>query len=789
MRLHPLDLKLWRDLAHMKMQAAAVSAVLACGVALFVMATGMYDALERARDRYYESARMADIAASVVRAPAGVERTLAALPGVAALEARVSGVGLLDLTGVMEPVSARLISLPPDRQPRVNDVLLREGRWPNRARDNEVLINEAFAEANDLQPGARIGAVLYGKRRVLEVVGIASSPEFVFAVAPGALLPEPERFGVVWMGREALGRAYDLDGAFNDIVLRVEPGANVREVIARVDRVLARHGGRGAYGRDRMLSAQFLADELTSLRTMAAILPPFFLVVAAFLLNVSLSRLIATERANIGLLKSFGYGDLPIALHYGKFALVFAVLGAVLGMLLGRWIGGYMAALYATVYRIPDLSFDAGAAVYLLAALVALIAGVLGAIRSVLSASRLPPAAALAPPAPTSFGRLGGAVETAARSLDAKTRMVVRRIARFPRRSATTVLGISMGLALLITSQHFPLSIDYIIDVTFGVTQRMDVQLSFSEPADDAILRDVAHLPGVLQVEPTRSADVFLTAGSRRQRDSVVGVPRDAQLNRVIDQDLKPIPLSGDGLTLALPLANKLGVKAGDIVRLEATDGQRATADLPVISIVRPFLSAPAYMEMEALNRILREPGRVTAAYLLIDARYRDELNRAVKELPTVTAVTYLDNARASMRKLLSEGSGFFSFMFIIFSCLMAAGVAFSSARVTLAEQERDLATLRVLGFGRAEASYVLVAEIGLLLLIALPLGVVLGALLSRWLMSQFQTELFTFPYVTSAVAYGQSVLFVAAAVLVAALGVRRGVDRLDLVGVLKSRD
>ncbi len=138
-------------------------------------------------------------------------------------------------------MSARFVSLPPDREPRVNALVLREGRLPNPARDNEVLVNEAFAEANRLAPGAQLGALIYGKRREVEIVGIASSPEFVFAVAPGALLPEPDRFGVVWMGREALGRAFDRDGAFNDVQMRLEPDANQREVAAQVDALLARY--------------------------------------------------------------------------------------------------------------------------------------------------------------------------------------------------------------------------------------------------------------------------------------------------------------------------------------------------------------------------------------------------------------------------------------------------------------------------------------------------------------------------------------------------------------------
>jgi putative ABC transport system permease protein len=420
---------------------------------------------------------------------------------------------------------------------------------------------------------------------------------------------------------------------------------------------------------------------------------------------------------------------------------------------------------------------------------VALIAAVLGAAQAVRHASQLPPAAALAPPAPTSFGRLGQGVENAARRLDGKSRMVARRIARFPRRSATTVIGISLALALLITSQHFPLSMNYIVNVTFGTAQRMDATLTFAETADEQILAEVARLPGVLSVEPMRAADVILTAGSRQRRDTIIGLPELPRLFRVLDKDLNPVAMRTDGITLSHNLAKKLDVKVGDMLRLQATDGHRAVAELPVMSIVEPFLAGAAYMEINSLSRALREPGRVTSAYVLMDRSARDTLNERVKELPMIAGVSFLDNASASMRKMLNEGSGFFNFMFIIFSSLMAGGVAFSAARVTFAEQERDLATLRVLGFGRREVSYVLLAEIGALLLLSLPVGAVLGAALSRWLFSQFQTDLFTFPYVTDPLPYGRSALFVICAVFGAALAVRRGVDRLDMVGVLKSRD
>jgi putative ABC transport system permease protein len=785
----PLDRKLLRDLRRLWLQAVAVGTVLACGIAIFVMATGMYGSLESSRDRYYASALMADLAGALVRAPDRLAAELAATPGVAGLETRASGVGLITLEGVTEPVSARLVSLPVDRRPRVNDLVLKRGRWPDSLRSAEVLVNESFAEAHQLEPGRSIAVLIRGQQKSLEIVGIASSPEFVFAVAPGDILPEPRRFGVLWMSREALGRALDLDGAFNDVVLRLQAGADRAAVIAAIDGKLARYGGRGLYGRDRMLSARYLADELSQLRTLASILPPIFLLVAVFLINVTLSRLVATERANIGLLKAFGYHNTIIGLHYAKFALAFCMAAAALGIGFGNWIGAYMAEVYQSVYHLPELRFAAGAGVYLGALMVGLLAAMLGAVSAVRRAVRLAPAVALSPPAPTEFRRLGEHLERRLRALDARSRMLARRILRFPRRSATTVGGISLALALLIMSEHFPIAIDRIIDINFGITQRMDVTLTFAEREHERVLREVARLPGVQQVEPLRTAEVILAHGVRREREAVLGIPRAALLNRVVSTELQVIEPGTAGLTLSGGLARKLGARVGDRLRLEATDGRRVTTDVTVVGIVQPFLGSAAYMELAALGTLLREPARVDSAYLLIDAAERDRLSMRLKEIPAVVGVTFIDNAERSLRQLFEQGAGFFSYMFLLFSLVMAAGVAFSAARVTLGEQERDLATLRVLGFTRYEASWVLLGELVMLLAVALPLGLALGAGLSRWMMEQFETELFSFPFVFDMPTYARAALYVTAAVLVAALWVRRDVDRLDLVAVLKSRE
>lgn len=788
MKRSPLDRKLVRDLSRLRLQALAIGLVLGCGIAIFVMATGMYGSLERARDAYYTRYRMADLEAAMVRAPLTVEPDLATIPGIAALELRATGLGLASLADSIEPLSVRLVSLPRDRAPRVDDLVLLRGRWPTDDRGDEALVNEAFAEAHGLEPGASLTTIVKGRRRTLHIVGVASSPEFVFAIAPGELLPEPGRFGVLWIPVVEASSWLDLDGAFNDVVVTLAPSANADAVRATLDRRLERHGGRGAIGRDRMLSARYLNDELGQLRTLAQILPPVFLLVAVFLLNVTLTRLVVTERANIGLFKAFGYRNSAIGWHYGKFALALCTLGVSIGSVLGRFAGDYVAGVYRSVYRLPVLEFAAGPKVYAGALGVASVAAMLGASNAVRDAIRIAPATKLAPPAPTNFGRIAASIERLGRRLDSRARMVIRRIVRYPRRAATTIIGIGLALALLVMSGHFSAAANYLIDTNFGIAQRMDVTLTFAVRQHPRVLREIARLPGVLTVEPLTSPDVILESSRSTRRDVVFGIGADAQLNRIIDSDRHNVAPRTDGLTLASGLAAKLDVGVGDRVRIHSTDGRHLHTELPVAEIVQPFVGAAAYLERHRLVGSLRED-RVDGALLRIDHLHRRDLALRLKELPAIAGVAFADRTERSLRQLFDQGAGFFASVFLMFSVVMAGGVAYSAARVTFAEQQRDLATLRVLGFARAHVSGVLLGEIGALQLVALPAGLCLGALLSQWMMSRFETELFAFPYVFDSLAYGRAALVVIAAGAAALAWVRRDVDRLDLVAVLKSRE
>ena len=784
-----LDRKLLRDLWRLRGQVLAVAFIVASGVGVLVMSLTSLEGLSETAEAYYERYRFAQVFASAKRAPAPLARRIAALPGVQAVETRITDLAIVDVPGFAEPVMARLVSIPERGQPTLNRLALRSGRWVSPGRDDEAIVSEPFAEAQSLEPGDEISVVMRGHKRRLRIVGTALSPEFVHALAPGGLVPDDLRFGIFWIGRETMEAAFDLDGAFNDVTLSLLRGVDPEGVIDRLDRLLERYGGIGAIARKDQPSNWFLMNELEQIRSMAGILPSVFLAVAAFLTNSVLARLIAIERSEIGVLKAFGYSNLEIGWHYAKMALAMSGLGVLIGWVLGAWLGAINTEIYSEFYRFPFLYFDPGPSGFLIAAAISLAVALLGAFFAVRAAVALAPAEAMRPPAPPGFHKSRGPLTWLTDALDQPTTMILRQVFRWPLRSGLTVLGIGGAVAVLIMAMQWTDSVDEMAQVTFVQAQRQDVTVALSEPQGSRVVRDFKPLPGVLAGEAARGVATIFTAGTKTHRGSIEGVRPDAKLNLVFDISGGIIRVPPEGLVLSKTLATKLDVKRGERVRVELLEGRRPVAELPVALIYETYIGTPAQMNLAALNRLMTEPRRVEQVNLLVDRSHLPDFLTELKEIPAISAVTLRRSMVDSFYETIGETMLIYVSFFVGFACVLAFGVVYNAARIALSERGRELATLRVLGFTRWEISYFLLGESGLLALAALPVGCLLGYGLAWLIVSAMATELFRVPFVIEPSTFGAAMLISLAAAVVSGLVVRRRLDRLDLIAVLKTRE
>jgi putative ABC transport system permease protein len=785
-----LHRKLLRDLWHYRGLAGAVSLVVACGVASYVATRSAYQSLLASQEEYYSRFRFADVFVSIKRAPDSIVRRIQTIPGVAAVDPRVVVDVTLDVPGLSEPATGRIVSVPEGSFPLLNRLAIRRGRSVEPGRRDEVIISEAFAAANHLSLSDRLGAVLNGRWQRLRIVGIGLSPEYVYEIAgAGAILPDNKRFGVLWMSRDALGSAFDMDGAFNDLALALSPGAVREDVITDLDRLLEPYGGLGAYGREDQVSNSFLSNELGELRAEGRIVPAIFLGVAVFLLHIVVTRLVHTQRDQIAVLKAVGYGNVAVGLHFLQFVLAMVAVGAALGTAIGIRLSMGLTRLYANFFRFPVLHHETGPGILALATLGGLAAAALGAIGAVRHAVSLPPAEAMRPEAPARFR--AGFLERWqwTQRLSPAARIVARNIARRPFRFGFSVLGISLAVAILVLGRYFNDVVDEVLDFQFRIVSREQATLVFNNPRGTRARYELARLPGVWRCEPFRAVPVRLRFEHRTKRIALLGLEPEGELRRVVDRERRRVDLPPEGVILTEHLAETLRIRPGEMITIEVLEGERSIRAVPVAAAVDELVGVAAYMDLSALHRLLNEEGSISGGYLALDPGRADRLYSLLKETPAVAGLSLREATMASFRDTIAKTMGVFTTVLMGLASVIALALVYNGARIALSERGRELASLRVLGFTRSEVSAMLLGEQALTTLLAAPAGWAIGlgscALISR----VYDTDLMRLPLVVSPKTYAFAFLTIAIAAALSGIVVRRRIDRMDLVSVLKTRE
>jgi putative ABC transport system permease protein len=786
--MRALDRKLLRDVLRMRGQMLSIALVVAAGVMSVVTLGGTYMSLAASLEQFYAEYRFADVFASLKRAPASVERTVAQIPGVAAVHTRVRQLVTLDVPGLDEPAVGMVLSIPPRAQHTLNDIHLVSGRYIDAARIDEVLVSESFATANGLRAGDHLGAVINGRWRRLLIVGIAISPDYIGELAPGTVFPDDRRFAIVRMNADALAAAAGMQSAFNDVSVQLMPGAREQDVIAALDHVLEPYGGLGAYGRAQHDSHQTVVGELEQNRVTGTIVPAIFLAVAAFLLNIVLSRQVGTQREQIAVLKAFGYSSRAIGLHYLYFALTAVVAGVVIGTASGVWLGRGLTVQYGSFFRFPSLAFRLEPWLVALAAAVSVLAAAVGALTAVRSAVRLPPAEAMRPEPPARF-RAGPFERLAlARRMAASSRMIVRNIERRPARSMSAALGVALSVALLVISLLFYDAVARMLDVQFNDVQREDIALHFGQPRPQSVRHDIAHLHGVSTVELFRAVPVRLTRGPAERSVVLTGLEADNTLRAIVDGDRAVHRVPPHGVLLSAQLATVLGVGIGDTVHARLLEGRRTQHDITVAGTVEDLFGLNAYIDYRALHRMMGEAPSASGAFVSTEATTDiPALNAVLKRLPAVVGAYSPAALRRTFQQQMDENLMLSVTFLVTLSGILSVGVIYNTARIALSERGRELASLRVLGFTRREVATLLFGEQAVITLVAIPLGWLIGRASGAFILSLFDMERYRIPLVIDRSTYLVAAAFAVASALLAGLLVRRNLNRMDILSALKT--
>jgi putative ABC transport system permease protein len=313
--------------------------------------------------------------------------------------------------------------------------------------------------------------------------------------------------------------------------------------------------------------------------------------------------------------------------------------------------------------------------------------------------------------------------------------------------------------------------------------------VAFFEARGSAALRELASIDGVRLVEPKRNLAVRFENGHLEERGALTGMINDPELERVMDMDGNIYRIPEAGAVISSTLADILRIRAGDSLAIEVLEDDRRHFSVTVAAVIETNLGKAAFIHIDHLARLMGRDSMLSGAVMAIQDDAEAAVIDALRGRPEIAAVTTRRSIIARFEETLAETVDVIVGFYVLFSSLLTFGVVYNAARIALSERDRELASLRVLGFRKIEIGYLLLGEIALLTLIAIPLGCVLGHYLAIFITATMDNELYRIPITGEPFGYGFSIVISLLAASLAGLLVARRLNRLDLIAVLKTRE
>ncbi len=787
-----LDKKLLRNIRKSWGQALAITMVILCGTAAYISMASAHRNLLLTRNSYYAHYRFADFQIMLERAPTTAVFKVENLHGLREARGRIVKEVNLDIEGVDEPRIGRIISMPDRDVPVLNDICLVSGRYFEPGASNEVILSDAFARENRLGIGDRIRASINDKKQPLRIVGTAQSPEYIYMIRNAQeFIPSPARFGVLWVAEEFAEMAFDMNAARNDIIGAVNDPNQLEEILDKAEKLLEPYGVFATIKREDQISHRFLSDEIKGLEVTARIIPAIFQGIAALIILVLLNRMVKNERTQIGLLKAYGYSHWTVSAHYLKFALILGIAGCLGGFAVGQWLANAMIELYVEFFQFPVLRSRMYPDVLIRAAGITLAFALLGALTAARQAARIQPAEAMRPAAPRSARRtVFERVEVVWRNLSFTWKMIVRNVSRYRFRAFLSVFGVMLSAGIMLLGLFTMDAVYYMLDFQFQEVQREDVRITLATERGKGALHEIARLDYVRHAEPILQYPFEFRSKWRKKDVAITGLPQNAQLMRLIDTQGRTVNIGDRGLVISERLATDLGVQPGDAITIKPLLGRITKKTRVLVSqVARQYLGMSAYMNLDALSRILEEPFAMNAALVRTERRKERALNRTLKDVPAVASVEIKRESYQSIKETLAESMRISSTFLALFSGIIAFAIIYNSTSVSLAERQRELASLRVMGFTMGEVGGIIYNENFLLAAVGLLAGYPFGMLMCKLIVVAYETELYRIPFHIEPRTFTVTGVLTVLFVVLANLAARRRIRALDVVEVLKARE
>lgn len=783
--MRALHRKLIRDLRGSAGTLLSVVAIIAIGTGSFIGLGSAQRILESSQAAYYRTYRFADFWIDVKKAPLTEVERIAAMPEIAAIDARVIFDVILDLDGEPKPITGRLISTPARGFDRtLNGICLIRGSGFSDDRNEEAIISEAFAAAHHLEVGDRIHVILNRKRESFVIVGTAISPEYVYMVrGPGDLIPDPHRFGILYVKDDYARDVLDFKDACNQIVGQVVPGTHdqIDVILDRIDRALHPFGVLELTPRRRQASHRFLSDEIKGLAVSATIMPAVFLGVAALVLNILMIRLAQRQRTVIGTLKAIGYTDRAVMVHFLSFGVAVGLIGGLAGAALGIGLTHLMLDAYREFFQFPTFLYRSYPDLMLFGLMISVAFSLVGTIRGVREVLRLQPAEAMRQRPPDRGGSIFlERFPRIWRLFGFRTHMALRSLFRNRTRTVTAIVATALATSIIFMSIASYDSFLYLVQYQFDMVAHSDVDIGMRDEASMRALYEARSLPGVDYAEPLLGVRCDLRHGRNARRMVITGLSESHRLTTPMDADQKPIRIPDDGLVLSRKLAELLDVRVGDKLEMTPVRGRRETRHVRVASIVETFLGMDCYADIRYLSRVVGESLAINAVQLAVSPAKVGELLRDIKTIPNAQGLGVRADAKASIEQTLVDTSLFSIGIMVIFAGVIAFGSTLNNALIEIGDRLREISTLRVIGYHPGQIAGILFRQSLATFVVGLLLAFPLGYYMVRLIATAYDSELYRMPVIIRPVVVVYTVVLASTFMAVAQWVVHHQIRKID---------
>ena len=781
--------KLVRDLREARGQFISLLIVVTIGVMFYSGVNATFRNLSNASQKYYEEYRFGDIWVNFYKVPESLIGKIESIPFVKMASGRIvmdAGINISE-----ENATVRFITLPDVRENVVNDIVIKSGRYFSRDEINQCLVEEEFFKAHQLELGDIIQPVINGNEVKIKVIGTVKSPEFVYTLKDGSeLMPDSKKFGILYIKNSFGQEIFGLKGSINSASLLLRSGTDPETAKTEIERYLKSYGITGIIDREEQISHRMLTAEMDGLKSMGSAFPMVFFMVAAVIIYIMMGRMVENQRVQIGILKAQGFTNLQVLCHYLSYSVFIAVTGNILGAVAGRYLGMGFTKLENMYFHLPLDGMRIYPDLVIPASAMTLVFCLLAGYNACKAVFKIMPSEAMKPKSPE-IGKkiLVEHVKIIWRNLDNAWKMIFRNVFRHKRRAFLTSTGIIFSTALLLIALSMKDSIDFIIEQQYSNIQDYDIKVNFSIFLNPEELSSIKNIPGVVKMEPLLETGVEIQNGWRKKKTSLTAIVKEPEMYRIVNKSGEIVALPERGIVLPDKLADQLGINLNDRVYIKPLLPGKEKIQVPVKGIAKQYIGMSAFIPLDEVNAIIGEGAIVNSAVLrLKDNSYEEEVKKVLKDMSAVSSVqSKADSLDALVQNMAAMASSIGVMIFL--SAVLSVAIVYNTATINIFERQRELATLKVLGFKDNEIKKLVFNENYMITGLGLILGLPFGKWLGQVMMTTFTTDFYSFPFVTKPLTFLLSIILTIFFTVMANVILMRKIKSISIVEVLKSRE